>query len=275
VTVLDGAQAADDSDSWSRRAALRAFGACASAALATGCGGGPATAPNPPARASDPGPSATAARASAAPAVAEVTAATSRSAVALTFHGDGTPALADALFSEAERAGARITVMAVGRWLDAYPEMAKRVLDGGHELGNHTQHHIDISALSPDDAYAEIETCAARLQQLTGSRGRWFRPSQAKYATATVCAAAVRAGYPTVLSYDVDSLDYTDPATNQIIDKVLSSVRGGDVVSMHLGHRATIESLPAILDGLRARGLQAVTASDLLQYPKSGEVTAR
>jgi peptidoglycan/xylan/chitin deacetylase (PgdA/CDA1 family) len=195
--------------------------------------------------------------------------------VALTFHGDGPPALATALLSEAERAGAHVTVLAVGRWLGQYPEMARRVLDGGHELGNHTEHHIDIDALSADAAYAEIENCAKRLQQLVGSRGRWFRPSQAQHATATVRSAAVRAGYRTVLSYDLDSLDYTDPGADAVTHNVLSAVRAGDVVSMHLGHSGTITALPAILDGLRSRGLRAVTASDLFPQPVSAPEVAR
>lgn len=173
------------------------------------------------------------------------------------------------MLSEAERAGARVTVLAVGRWLGEFPQMARRVLDGGHELGNHTEHHIDIDALSASAAYAEIEDCAARLQKLTGSRGRWFRPSQAQHATATVRAAAVRAGYQTVLSYDLDSLDYTDPGADAVVHNVLSTVHAGDVVSMHLGHAGTVTALPAILDGLRTRGLQAVTASELFPQPLS------
>jgi peptidoglycan/xylan/chitin deacetylase (PgdA/CDA1 family) len=195
--------------------------------------------------------------------------------VALTFHGDGPTALATALLTEAERAGARVTVMAVGRWLGEYPQLARRVLDGGHELGNHTEHHIAIDTLSADAAYAEIEDCAARLAKLTGSRGRWFRPSQAQHATATVRAAAARAGYPTVLSYDLDSLDYTDPGANAVVHNVLSAVRVGDVVSMHLGHRGTVEALPAILDGLHTRGLRAVTAGELFPQPISAPEEAR
>jgi peptidoglycan/xylan/chitin deacetylase (PgdA/CDA1 family) len=196
--------------------------------------------------------------------------------VALTFHGDGPPALATALLSEAERAGAHVTVLAVGRWLGQYPQLARRVLDGGHELGNHTESHVDIDALSPDAAYAEIENCAVRLEKLVGSRGRWFRPSQAQHATAGVRAAAVRAGYPTVLSYDLDSLDYTDPGVEAVTHNVLSAVRAGDIVSMHLGHRGMVQALPAILDGLRTRGLQAVTASALFPQPvPAPEVTRR
>lgn len=97
-------------------------------------------------------------------------------AVALTFHGRGDPKMATALLGEAERAGARVTVLAVGDWLDEQPAMARRILDGGHELGNHTMHHRNICALPAAEAYAEITRCADRLRALTGTIGSWFRP---------------------------------------------------------------------------------------------------
>jgi peptidoglycan/xylan/chitin deacetylase (PgdA/CDA1 family) len=189
-------------------------------------------------------------------------------AVALTFHGDGSPELADALLSEAEAADARLTVLAVGQWLASYPQMAERVLKGGHELGNHTEHHLDIDAMSESRAYEEIELCAQRLERLTGSRGRWFRQSQGQHASPNVRAAATRAGYGTLLSYDLDPLDYLDPGSTTVVDNVLDRVRGGDVVSMHLGHPETVTALPVILAGLKKRGLRAVTASEL--FPASG-----
>lgn len=187
-----------------------------------------------------------------------------RPLVALTFHGQGDPAIAEAVLAEAARAGARLTVMAVGTWLDEQPRMARRILDGGHELGNHTLHHRDISAMDAHDAYAEITGCADRLRRLTGSPGRYFRPSQARHATALVARLARRAGYAHCLSYDVDSLDWTDPGPAAVRRTVLGAVRGGSVVSLHLGHPGTVAALPAILDGLHRRGLRAVTTSELV-----------
>jgi peptidoglycan/xylan/chitin deacetylase (PgdA/CDA1 family) len=184
--------------------------------------------------------------------------------VALTFHAQGEPALADALLSEAENADARVTVLAVGSWLDACPELARRVLDGGHELGNHTQTHQDIGALDEAGAAAEIEECARRLERLTGSRGRWFRPSQTRLTTPLVVRLAQRAGYPHLLSYDVDSLDHTDPGAEAVRAAVAREARPGSVVSLHFGHPGTVAALPGILDDLHRRGLRAVTTSELL-----------
>ncbi|MDX3804064.1 polysaccharide deacetylase family protein [Streptomyces sp. AK04-3B] len=187
-----------------------------------------------------------------------------RPQVALTFHGQGDPAIARALLGEAERHGARVTVLAVGTWLDEHPDLARRVLDGGHDLGNHTQRHLDVNAMSEAEATAEITGCAQRLRRLTGSVGAWFRPSRAPRASPLVAALARRAGYPHVLSYDVDSLDFTSPGAPAVARNVLDGVRNGSVVSLHFGYADTVAALPALLDELDRRGLRAVTATELI-----------
>jgi peptidoglycan/xylan/chitin deacetylase (PgdA/CDA1 family) len=186
------------------------------------------------------------------------------SQVALTFHGQGPVSMAEALLAEAERAGAQVSVLAVGTWLEQYPQIAQRILGGGHDLGNHTMHHLDIAAMNSAGAYAEIAGCARRLRALTGSAGRWFRPSQTQYSTPLIEREARKAGYRTCVSYDVDSLDYTDPGPDAIVSTVLGKTRPGSIVSLHLGHSGTVTALPAILRGLARRRLRPVTLTGLL-----------
>ncbi|MEV7217334.1 polysaccharide deacetylase family protein [Kitasatospora cineracea] len=187
----------------------------------------------------------------------------SRPQLALTFHGQGDPAIATALLEAAEQRGARLTVLAVGSWLDEQPQIAQRILSGGHELGNHTQNHLDICSMRPEQAHEEIAQCAQRLQRLTGSIGRWFRPSAAQYANAMVKEQAQQVGYAHVLSFDVDPRDYADPGADAVTRRVLKSAAAGSVVALHMGHPGTVTALPAILDGLAGQGLHAVTASEL------------
>ncbi|MDH6117538.1 peptidoglycan/xylan/chitin deacetylase (PgdA/CDA1 family) [Kitasatospora sp. GAS204A] len=186
-----------------------------------------------------------------------------RPQIALTFHGQGDPKLATALLEAAEQHGAQVTVLVVGSWLDQQPQMARRILDGGHELGNHTLSHLDISSMSGDQAYAEIAGCADRLRTLTGSIGRWFRPSAAQYATAEVKAQARRAGYEHCLSYDLDPRDYADPGAEVVQRRILGGIKPGSIVALHMGHQGTVDALPAVLEALQQRGLRAVTASQL------------
>ncbi|MEV0118801.1 polysaccharide deacetylase family protein [Streptomyces sp. NPDC050844] len=187
-----------------------------------------------------------------------------RRQVALTFHGQGDPATARSLLTIAENANAKITVLAVGSWLDEHPTLARRILDGGHDLGNHTHHHLAINDMTEADAHAEITGCAERLRRLTGSIGTWFRPSRTQRATPLVARLAHRAGYPHVLSYDVDSLDFTSPGAPAVTRNIASEVRAGSVVSLHFGYADTVAALPAVLEDLDRRGLRAVTTTELL-----------
>jgi peptidoglycan/xylan/chitin deacetylase (PgdA/CDA1 family) len=184
--------------------------------------------------------------------------------VALTFHGNGDPALAHSLLDQVEHAGARISVFVVGTWLVAHPEMAQRILQGRHDLGNHTMHHKPMRRLAATEAHREVGDCAAVLRRTAGTPGRWFRASGTQQTTPVIRSAAAAAGYNTCVSYDVDGLDWQDPQPATVRQAVLDNVQPGSIVSLHLGHRVTVEALPQILAGLAAKKLTPVTLSELL-----------
>lgn len=187
-----------------------------------------------------------------------------RPLVALTFHGSGDPTLTTRLLSLVEHEGLHISVMAVGMWVNTYPELTRRVLHGGHDLGNHTMHHLSMLDLSAVRVRAEIEQCASALRQATGSQGQWFRASATQHTNATIRIAARHAGYTRCISYDVDGLDWQNPSASTVERAVLTAVRPGSIVSLHLGHPVTIAALPAVLSGLRDRGLVPVSLTELL-----------
>jgi peptidoglycan/xylan/chitin deacetylase (PgdA/CDA1 family) len=187
-----------------------------------------------------------------------------RQAVALTFHGAGDPAITRRMLAVAAEGKARITVLAIGQWLADHPELARAILDGGHELGNHTWSHPTLTRLAAPKVATEITRAAAELRTLTGSPGRWFRPSGTRTSSPVIRAAAVAAGYGACLSYDVDPLDYTDPGPAAVERRFAADVRPGSVVSLHLGHAGTLEAMPHLLATLQSRGLAAATVSELL-----------
>lgn len=194
---------------------------------------------------------------------------THRNEVALTFHTDGDTTLAQQLLDVLTTRGVTMTSFVVGAWLQQHPDWAKRLTDAGHELANHTQNHRGFPKLTPAQMDAEIDGCREVLQRLTGSAGAFFRPSGTADGTATpsdaVLAAAGRAGYGTVLGFDVDPFDYRDPGTAAIVSRTLAGAKPGSIVSLHFGHPGTIAALPRILDGIAAKGLTTVTASKLLR----------
>ncbi len=104
----------------------------------------------------------------------------------------------------------------------------------------------------------------AALVDATGAPGWWFRPSGTHASTPTIRRAATDAGYARCVSYSVDPEDFLDPGAPAVRDRTLAGVRPGSIVSLHLGHPGTVEAIPAILAGLQAKGLRAVTLTRLL-----------
>src|SRR4051794_12162305 len=174
---------------------------------------------------------------------------TGRAEVALTFHGAGHEELGRRLLTLLHDRGAAGTVLAVGTWLQRYPDVARMVVGLGHEMGNHTWSHPDLAALDEAGVRVEIERCRDLIASATGGPGAFFRPSQAQHATPAVSRAATAAGYSAVLSYDVDSRDFTDPGAAAIRRNAMAVTAGG-VVSLHLGHPGTLDALPGVLDDL-------------------------
>jgi peptidoglycan/xylan/chitin deacetylase (PgdA/CDA1 family) len=243
-------------------AGITAAGMTAAGLTVAGCDDASPQASPPTGKASEPAASASPQVKALPPEV--VTGPRDKPQVALTFHGQGDAGVVRQILGELAKGDAKATVLAVGTWLVAQPDMAKLVLDGGHELGNHTHNHLAIAKMRPDEARAEIQKCADQLQKLTGSIGTWFRPSQTQFSTDMIKAQAAAVGYPTCLSYDLDSLDYTDPGVTVIVGNVLNQVRNGSIVSLHFGHVGTVSAIPKILEGLRQRGLRPVTVTELV-----------
>jgi peptidoglycan/xylan/chitin deacetylase (PgdA/CDA1 family) len=204
------------------------------------------------------------ARVPAGPAVEYAHGPRTRAEVALTFHGAGDPAIARQLLAIFARHHAQVTVLGVGTWLAANPTLAREIVAAGHELGNHTYSHVDIDSLGAQAAQAEIVRCRDLLVSLVGSGGAHFRQSQAQSSTPLVRRLAGAAGYPVCLSYDVDSLDYTDPGPAVVRQNVAAAQRGS-IVSMHFGHPGTVTAMPQVLADLASRGMRPVTASTLLR----------
>jgi peptidoglycan/xylan/chitin deacetylase (PgdA/CDA1 family) len=184
--------------------------------------------------------------------------------VALTFHGAGAPDYSDELLKLFKKNSTHVSVFAVGTWLAADPAIAKRIIDEGHDLGNHTMTHTQMKTISAKKVDSEILGCATELKKLIGNHGAWFRPSGTQFSTPVIRASAVKHGYGQCISYEVDSEDFKDPSKKKVISNVIDNVQNGSIISMHFGHKVTLEAMPELLNALNSKGLKPVTLTELL-----------
>ena len=195
--------------------------------------------------------------------------------VALTFDDGPDPEVTPAVLDALAEHGARATFFTIGRLLDAQPELARRLLVEGHELGNHSWRHSRWQNLLGTDAQArEIEAGARAIAARTGSQAQpLYRPP-----IGLKCPALARAACQqrlTLVAWSLHSHDTRTADPQRISQRVLERVRPGDIVLMHDGHDLPgrhrpggARALPAILRGLREKGLDGVTVSELLRLPR-------
>jgi peptidoglycan/xylan/chitin deacetylase (PgdA/CDA1 family) len=184
-------------------------------------------------------------------------------AVALSYHASGRPALAVRLLDLLRDRGVHVTVFAVGTWLDAHPDLGRRIVADGHELANHTLSHLPMRSLSAAQLEHEIVGGAHALIPFIGATRAWFRPSGIDVPTPGILTAAAAAGYPYSIGYDVDTLDFQDPGASAIATTFDAGVQPGSIVSLHFGHQGTIDAMPTILDALARDQRHPVTVSQL------------
>ena len=247
----------------------RTFIAGALAATAAACSSGASRATDSSAPSSASTPSAGSTASSSAESTRFVSAGPrDRQQVALTFHVSGDRDLAVRLLDLLRGHTVTITAFMVGSWLEANADLAKRFLDEGHELANHTYNHLTFPSLTRSAMVTEVDRCRDALTRVAGSAGQFFRPSGTSNGTGdpgpTVRDVAHAAGYATIAGFDVDPSDYADPGARAVADRTIAAVQPGSIVSLHFGHTGTIEALPQILDALGRRQLQPVNLGTLL-----------
>lgn len=184
--------------------------------------------------------------------------------IALTFHTEGTVAQVGRLLDMAKSLDVPLTMLIVGNWLDQNRALGKRIADAGHDVGNHTYSHLSLPDQTRDVVASEIRRCATLLRDVTGNQGRWFRPSGSNSTTPLINEEAGKAGYPIVLGFDTDPLDYQDPGSTAVRSRVVSGAHAGSIVSLHAQHQGTIDIFEAMIGALREKGFTLARASDFV-----------
>lgn len=181
--------------------------------------------------------------------------------VALTFD-DGPQPQAPAILDVLAAHNAHATFFLVGTNVKKRPAAARRMAAEGHALASHSRSHARLTDLRPEQIRNEIRNNNIVIRRATGVEARLFRPPGGQYDD-RVLAEAARQGMTTVL-WSNNTGDWRRRDPEWLVRRVLSDVQDGDIVLLHETLPETLEALPAILEGLRARGLRAVTVPELM-----------
>lgn len=157
-----------------------------------------------------------------------------------------------------------VTFFVTGGWAAQYSDDVKAILKAGHDLGNHSESHKNMSQLSKEEQQKEIMTVHNKVKELTGYEMQFFRPPYGDYDN-VVIKTAKECGYYSI-QWSVDSLDWKDYGVNSIVETVLNNEQldNGAIILMHNGAKYTKEALEEIITGLQSKGYEIVPLSQLI-----------
>lgn len=187
--------------------------------------------------------------------------------VAMTFddgpHGANTPRLLEML----KQRGIKATFFCVGQCVAEYPEIAKRIVEEGHEIASHSWSHPQLSSMSEASVRDQLERTHQAIKQATGIAPKVFRPPYGAFTLRQRNWANAVYGYKTIL-WDVDPLDWKIRNASHVQSEILRQTVPGSIILSHDIHKSTIDAMPATLDALLAKGYKFVTVSELLAMDK-------
>lgn len=193
--------------------------------------------------------------------------------IALTFD-DGpddkyTPQILDVL----HRYHVPATFFVVGSRSQAHPAIIKRIVKEGHALGNHSYNHANPAMLTEAQFQKQIENTQLVLRQIIGFEPRLIRTPYGALNEVQLHWAAEH-GF-VIVNWDIDSLDWKQLSSTQILANILNHTHKGAIVLQHSagGQRqdlsGTVKALPTLIEQLKMQGYELVTVPQLLHVTQA------
>ncbi|WML57685.1 polysaccharide deacetylase family protein [Neobacillus sp. PS2-9] len=203
--------------------------------------------------------------------------------VAITFDDGPHPIFTPKILDILAKYDAKATFFVAGNKVIRFPELLKREVKEGHEIANHTYHHI-YGNISSEKLSSELDMTDQIIQKVTGVKPSLYRPVGGHY-NDLIINTAIKKGKEVVLwSWNQDTRDWANPPVSQICSYVIRGVKPGNIIIFHDWHGSeftkscqTVPALNTILDFLAKNGYKCVTVSELLYHstqiiPESFEI---
>ncbi len=193
--------------------------------------------------------------------------------VALTFDDGPSPRNTEALLDVLDKHGVHATFFLAGMRASAYPHVVRRAAEAGHDIGNHTTHHLPLNLLPTSIIKRQIEGTNQRIVDITGQRPEFMRPPFGWFNDRVVEAITQLDMRPVIGS--VYPRDSRRPGVQTIVQRVVDRLSPGAIIILHDGgwhpradRRQTVEAVDRLLGVLRTMHFEAGSVNELLRSSK-------
>ncbi len=187
----------------------------------------------------------------------------SRPWIALTFDDGPHPYYTPTLLKTLRQLQVRATFFVVGKNVDRYPELVRQMVRDGHQVENHTYHHLRLSQVPLGTVREEIEAGADAIRRSTGRVSRFVRPPGGMIDQSARWVAQSESDV--VVMWTQDPADYERPDEQTLRRRLFESVRPGSIILLHEKVPVTVKVLPEFVREMRRRGYEFVTIEQMWQ----------
>ncbi|WML56536.1 polysaccharide deacetylase family protein [Neobacillus sp. PS2-9] len=189
---------------------------------------------------------------------------TNQKEIALTFDA-GSDAAGISILDVLKKHNVKATFFLTGKWVEKYPSFAKRITNEGHEIGNHSYSHPDAVKTTANAFKQDILKAEQIIKNTTGKSPRpFFRFPYGSYNTDALKIVG-EAGYSYSVQWSLDTIDWQQPSTDVIIERIKGGASNGDILLMHIGGINTPAAVDQVIPWLKTNGYQLVPLSEILK----------
>lgn len=176
----------------------------------------------------------------------------------VSWGNDNTEKILDIL----DKYNVKATFFLVGGWVDENPDKVKEIFKRGHEIGNHSNKHPDMTKVSKERIIQEIDINDAKIRQLTGEGTKLFRFPEGSFNDTSVQIASGTGHY--CIQWDVDSIDWREEGEDLEYNRVIKKTKPGSILLFHNNAKYTPNNLPKIIEKFQKEGYKFVKVGDLI-----------
>ncbi len=186
--------------------------------------------------------------------------------VAITIDDGPHPLTTPLILATLKRMNVKATFFVVGKMMRRYPELARRLVEDGHALGNHTENHLRLTELTPAQVVREIERGFEAIDAVQKQSIRLFRPPGGGLNNTVL--NYLREHHIVLALWSHNPGDWSLLEAQQITDYVDKHLQAGDIILLHDEGVGTCQALPHIIRAIRKRGFRTVTVPEMMERQK-------
>ena len=179
--------------------------------------------------------------------------------VAITFDDGPNPEYTVELLEGLQKRGVKATFFVLGAEVEKYPDIVKKIDDGGHLIGVHSYEHVNFGQIGDEAAIEQIEKTQEAIHNVTGNYAGYIRPPYGCW------KKSLDVEVPLIeVLWDIDPLDWATKDADTVVQRILKGVTEGSIILLHDASQSSVQAAFSVIDILQQENYEFVTVEDLL-----------